>query len=148
MNRVFKSILGILTGSLLISTVAFADEPMTILETHTGEHTISVYVKGMDPDTFGISVQIATSEAEEVTAQSISESDISMKTLVMIDNSLSIPTDDREKIAQFLQNLISDRLSNEEISIAAFSEELSALTDYTNDYGTLKKAVDSIRYQD
>lgn len=148
MNKAIKSILGILAGSLLMNMVAFADGSMTILETYTGDDFVSVYVKGAESDTSEINVQIATSETENVAVQPICQLDTSMKTLVMIDNSLSIPADTRERIAEFLQNLISDRLNNEEISITTFSEEVCTLTDYTNDYGTLKKAVDSITYQD
>ena len=71
-----------------------------------------------------------------------------MRTLVMIDNSLSISKDDREKISLFLQDLISDRLNNEEIAIATFSEDITYLTEYTNDYSALKKAAESIVHED
>ncbi len=149
MRRTGKVLTGILAGCMAVSIIGqavFADGQAAVLETYTGEAEISVYVKGMEeggqPD-----VQIATAEAERVQAQPVSEADVPMQTTVMVDNSLSIPEADRGKIEEFLTNLIADRLEGEEIRIASFSEDINMLTDYTADYGTLKKAVDGIAYQ-
>lgn len=147
MNKIIKSLIGVLVGVLIMGIVVFADSSAAILETYTGDSDVSVYIKGDGVSKEEISVQIATTEASKVSVQSVSELDVPMKTLVMIDNSLSISSGDREKIAEFLQNLISDRMNNEEICIATFSEEINALTDYTSDYTVLKKAVDGIVYQ-
>lgn len=147
-NRKRKFFTGILAGCMFMGTVALADGPATVLETFTGESEISVYIGDVQVDAKDISVQIATSEIDRIQIQPVSELDVPMKTLVMIDNSLSISKDDRSKITQFLQNLIADRLNSEQICIAVFSEEMNKLTDYTSDYGTLKKAVDGITYQD
>lgn len=148
MNRIMKGLAVILAGCLMIGSAALADGSAAILETYTGDSDISVYVKGAEIGEGEISAQIATAEADKVSAQLISELDVPMQTLVMVDNSLSISSKDRTKIGEFLQNLISDRLNHEQICIATFSEEVHALTDYTSDYATLKKAVDSITYQD
>lgn len=148
MDKLRKAFWGILTGCMFLGMTAYADGQAAILETHTGDADISVYVKNAGEVSEGVSVQIATTEAEKVSMQPVSGLEIPMQTLVMIDNSLSIPSGDRDRIAQLLQNLISDRLNQEEISIAVFSEDVSVLTDYTSDYSTLKKAIDSITYQD
>lgn len=148
MNRRNKIFTGILTGCMLTGTMALANGQAAILETVTGESEISVYIENAEADASNITVQIATSEMDGIRMQPVSELDTPMKTLVVIDNSLSIAKDDRSKIAELLQNLIADRLDSEEICIAVFSEEINKLTDYTSDYGTLKKAVDGIAYQD
>lgn len=148
MSKITKSIAGVLLICIFMVSTVRADASASIMETYTGDAYLSVYVKGIDTTAQDISVQIATSEAERVTIQSISNLKVPMRTLVMVDNSLSIPSEDRDKIAAFLQNLISDRMADEEISIATFSEGVSRLTDYTADYTTLKTAIDSITYQD
>lgn len=148
MNKIIKGLAVILAGCFIMGIVVLADSSAIILETYTGDANISVYIKGVELSEGEVSVQIATTEASKVNVQSISELDVPMQTLIMIDNSLSISSNDRIKIAEFLQNVISDRLNNEEICIATFSEEINVLADYTSDYGTLKKAVDSITYQD
>ncbi len=150
MKRVRKVLTGILAGCMaagIIGISALADGQAVVLETYTGDAEVSVYVKGMGDDGQP-GVQIATAEAERVQVQPVSQLEVPMQTTVMLDNSLSISETDRGKITEFLQDLIADRMEKEEIRIASFSEEVQMLTDYTNDYGTLKKAVDSIAYQD
>ena len=148
MNKLLRRLIGILTGCLIWSVTVFADSSAAILETYTGDSQISVYVKGTESDMNDVSIQIATTEADQFSAKPISELDKPMKTLVMVDNSISISADNREKIAEFLQNLISDKLNNEEVCIATFSEDINIVTDYSSDYATLKQAIGSISYQD
>lgn len=119
-----------------------------IMETYTGEDFFSVYVKGASKDLTDVSIQIGTATGEIAAAEAITDQDISMRTLVMLDNSLSIKQEDREKIADFLQNLISDRDAGEEMAVTVFGEDITWLAEYTGDYGTLKQAVDGIEYQD
>lgn len=147
MKKIIEGFICMLIGYMLMIIPAYAESPISVLETYTNDSDISVYIKGMEIDAGDVSVQIATSEAEKVSMHPITNLDVSMRTLVMIDNSLSISSSNRDKIAEFLQNLISDRLSNEEICIATFSENINMLTEYTREYSDLKQAVDSISYQ-
>lgn len=148
MKKIVKGLLCVLLGWMFAGCMVSAESFAAVLETYTDEEDISLYIKGAVSDVENVKVQIATMEAEQVRAQKISEQDVPMQTLVMIDNSLSIPMNDRDRIAEFLQNLISDRVNKEEISIAVFSEKINILSDYTSDYATLKNAADSIEYQD
>lgn len=124
-----------------------AAEAAAIVETNTGEDSITVYVKGASADITDVAVQIGTATGDITKTWKVSEGEIPMQTLVMIDNSKSITKANRAKITDFLQNLISDRSENEEIAIATFGEELTLLTEYTSEYNTLKKAIDTITYQ-
>lgn len=148
MNKIINFLGSIILGFMFFGMTVFASENVAIVENFTGEDYISIYIKGMEEEIQDVSVQIGTTVAKDVTAEKIRSLDIPLQTLVMIDNSLSISDSDREKIAVFIQDLISDRLNNEEIAIATFSEDITYLTDYTSDYGTLKKAAESIEYQD
>lgn len=130
-----------------VMTGVMAAESPTLLESHTNDESFSVYVKGVDGDG-DVAVQIATSNAQNVETARLSDLDMPMQTLIMVDNSISIPTSDRDKISSLIQDLIADRLPNEEIAIATFSESVDKLADYTSDYSTLKKALDVIEYQD
>jgi hypothetical protein len=124
-----------------------AADTVTLLETHTNDEDVSLYIRGIQTED-DLSVQIATSQAEQVEMSYLSKLDMPMQTLIMIDNSISIPTKDRSRISDMILNLISDRLANEQIAIATFSEDVSMLTEYTNDYSVLKKALESVTYQD
>ncbi len=142
--KTIVAVLAVCAASLACAIPAPVAAKPAILETYTGEDTVSVYVKGAGRE--GISVQIATAEAEKVDAVTVSEMDIPMKTLVLIDNSKSIAKKDRGKISDLLQDIISG-LENEEISIATFSKGTDTVADYSADYKTLKRAADGIKYQ-
>lgn len=148
MNKIINGLGGVLIGFMVLSAVAVADGSAAIMETYTGDSQISVYLKGVKAGMENVSIQIATTEAESFSAEIVSELDKPMMTMVMIDNSVSISKKNREKIAQFLQNVISDKLDNEELCIATFSEDINILVDYTAAYSTLKQGIDNIAYQD
>ena len=148
MNKIIKGFIGILAGLMLYGVTALADDSAAIMETYTGDLQISLYLKGVESGTEDMSVQIATAEADQYDIKALSELDKPMQTLLMIDNSISISETNRGKIAEILQNMISDRMSDEEICIATFSEEINVVTDYSSEYSALKQAMDSISYQD
>lgn len=128
--------------------VSNAAGSMAAVETHTGESDISIYVKGIDGDVSDAAVQIGTASCTNVKIGKLSDMKHPVKTLVMLDNSLSIPESARTVNAEILQNIISDRESYEEIAIAVFDDGINYLTEYTSDYTALKAAVNSIAYQD
>lgn len=146
MKKITKTMIWILVlcMTISISTLAASGE---VVEKYTGEDSIIIYVRSQAPSD-DVSAQIGTSKGISIKAEEISKLDIPMRTLVMIDNSVSIKESDRSKISDFLQNLISDRIGNEQIAIATFDEEMHYLCEYSSDYATLKTAIDSIGYND
>jgi hypothetical protein len=131
---------------LALGITVLADDAIKLMETHTNTENISLYVKGITQED-EVQAQIATGQADSVEMATLSNLDMPMQTLIMIDNSLSIPEKDRNTVSEIVQNVISDRMANEQIAISTFSEDINMLTDYTNDYPTLKKALDSVTYQ-
>lgn len=149
-NRIHNLFGTIIASVFLLCSLGltvYAAETVSIVETNTGEDSITVYVKGVSADITDVTAQIGTATGDVTKIWKVSDGEIPMQTLVMIDNSKSITKANREKIADFLRNLISDRSENEEIAIATFGEELTLLTEYTSEYSTLKKAIDTITYQ-
>ncbi len=148
MSYLRKEFFTVIMGVLFAGAVAFADGSAAVVETYTGESQISVYVKGIEADAHNTSVQIATAAVDQYDMKPLSALDVPMQTLVMVDNSVSISEDNRKKVGQLLQDLIADRINQEELCIATFSEELHVIADYTSDYTTLRHAIDSIAYED
>lgn len=138
----------VLSCFLICGKTVYAAEEPVIIESYTGISDITVYVKGIEETADDVKIQIGTTVCDNVKASKLAESGQPVQTLIMVDNSLSIPESERGSIAQVLQNLISDRGEQEEIAIATFDEEIKYLVDYSSDYTTLKSAVDSIEYQD
>lgn len=130
---------------MMFGRVCLAEEQAVIMQADTNEADLAIYVKNIENDLSGISVQIGTSESKQVTCQSIEESEF--ETLILIDNSLSIPQKARGKISEFLDNFIESRAGNEKIAIGVFSRDITYLTDYTSDYNELKNAAAAVSYQ-
>lgn len=147
-SRILCFAVGIMLLSLLLPKGIYAAGTAAIMEVSTGDSEITVFVKGMGEESGQLSVQIGTAVCEDVSITGIKEKALPMQTLIMIDNSISIPEKARGQITEILQNLIADRLAGEETAVAAFSEDVTYLTDYTSDYAQLKSAVESIDYYD
>ncbi len=146
-SKIWLAAIEIILLCLLPAKSIYAAEEAETLEVFTGDLEVSVYVKGIESGS-GLSVQIGTAACEDIEVTGIDEKEVPMRTLVMLDNSISIPEKARDRIAEVLQNLTADRLVGEEIAITVFSEDITWLTDYTSDYSTLRSAVEKISYQD
>lgn len=118
-----------------------------VMEKYSGESEIALYVKGPEDAFENITVQVGTSVCSSVEKNTLSETKQPVRTLVMLDNSESIPKKDRKKITKILRNLISDRAENEQIAIAVLNKDIEYLTDYTSDQEELRSAVKQITYR-
>lgn len=149
MKRIYsvtKLITLIIGTTMLLGSICLATGNKSIVETATGESDISVYMKGVDSVSDDVSVQVGTAAGEIINCERVEA--LEMQTLILLDNSLSMPSAVRPKIAELMQDLIGDRAAKETISIAVFDEKITYLTDYTSDYATLKNVVEQITYKD
>lgn len=149
MKRIYsvtKLITMIIGTTMLLGSICLATGNKSIVETATGESDISVYMKGVDSVSDDVSVQVGTAAGEIINCERVEA--LEMQTLILLDNSLSMPSAVRPKIAELMQDLIGDRAAKETISIAVFDEKITYLTDYTSDYATLKNVVEQITYKD
>ena len=83
----------------------------------------------------------------EVKAQAITELEHPIHTLILLDNSLSIPKENRETIAKILENLVGNRMQGELYTIAAISDDIRYLCTAESDYLSLGSAIDGITYE-
>ena len=118
-----------------------------VMEQYTGDSEIVLYVKGPRDAFENITVQVGTFVCGSVETNTLTETKQPVRTLVMLDNSESIPKKDKKKIKKILRNLISDRGEYEQIAIAVLNKDIEYLTDYTSDYEQLKSAVNEITYR-
>lgn len=143
-----KKLAGILILFLFLSsfTVLAADR-MAVVETYTGESEAVLYLKGVKGDLSDIRVQAGTAVCDSVTQSRLAESSQPVKTLIMLDNSLSIPKTDRKQVSVIIRNLIADRMENEQMALATFDEGLAYLSGYTMEDARLLEAVEEITYK-
>lgn len=94
-----------------------------------------------------VSAMVGQSSSGEVSFQTLSESGLTMKTLILVDNSLSIPENDRTATKSMLLEFIAARKGNELFSFGTISDEVSISQDFTDDYTQLRQAIDGMEYQ-
>lgn len=140
--------------SLVASVMAFSITALAagndVIRTFTGEDSVSIYVRGVSADE-EVAAQVGTSEAVSVTATDIKDFENPIRTLILVDNSLSIPQNDRPKVKSLVKDIATNcltTLKEEEIAIGLISESVSITCDYTNDFTDLASAADAIEFND
>ncbi len=128
-----------------VSVVSAASD-YSIKQCHTGKDSISVYV-----DSDGVSIdsaacQIGRLESEQVTVTPISELDTPLRTLFLLDNSLSITNEYRPEISEIITGVIDGHLDGEQFRLATIDTDIHYLGDYSTDYDELKSQIGTIEY--
>lgn len=138
----------VLLATLLFGVTVYAEENIKVMEVQDQGETPSIFVKGIEGDSFEVTALVGSSECESVSVHSVSSENIPIKTLILLDNSLSIPDASRDSMKNVISELIAGRAKNEQFALATFGENIEILVDFTDDYVQLKAAVDGIEFQD
>ncbi len=119
-----------------------------VVSTLVSQDEVYVYVSGISDIQSGSSVQIGNviCDSGSISAAAVSDLTVSMRTIILIDNSLSIPSANHADIQEILLGLVDNALDNEQIRIATFSDEVVYLNDFTNDKEALRSIVEGISY--
>lgn len=122
--------------------------PLQVMQVHTDDNFLRAYIKG-----FGSSeaseYQIGNVPVEGGMAYPVSQDTNPIKTLIMVDNSVSIPEASRAKIAESIKGIIESGGENQLFRVSTFSETIKYLSDqYTNDITALENMIDAISYAD
>lgn len=120
------------------------------LSTVVYEDSIYIYISGISEIRQDSTIQIgnAICSPEQISAAAFDNLDPFMKTIILVDNSKSIPSKNHGDIQEILQGIVSGAAENEQIKIGTISEGVSYLCDYTNDHNVLGTAINGISYND
>lgn len=88
--------------------------------------------------------QIAQYPCESV--EIIMPEDISVHTIILVDNSLSISGDNREKMKNILKQYVQELPERETVSLAVFGEELQFLTEKSKDEEEILQCIEAIEF--
>lgn len=138
----------IATAAFLMLAVAFdvyAANSIPILEQHVTEDTVYLYLKYADSKQTA-EAQIGTDAADSVTITD--SSSVPIVTWLVLDNSVSITTDDRNKAKELFTNLVAGRSANEYFTLCTYEEQLNILIQNSQSYADLKKEIDAIKHND
>lgn len=144
-----KKIVGYLIAAamlLLAAVPAHAAGNARIVELKQKDGQLLACVKGAE-NIGEVTAMLGRTPVENVKAQSVLEAGIEMHTLILIDNSLSIPEDNRTAIQEKLLDLAAARRENEYFALGTISDHVTVLLDFTKDYTQLKNALETLEYQ-
>ena len=131
----------------LISGIAYAAEDVKVMETYTIDDRVKVYVRNASVQ--DAQFQIGNIPADTPTSYSISTDEAAARTLIMLDNSISIPKNSRPKIIETINAIVDAHADKEEFRIATFAENINYLSDmYSQDYTALHNMIDNISFND
>lgn len=94
-----------------------------------------------------VTAMLGRTPAEGTAAQMLQESGMELRTLILIDNSLSIPEGSRPEIRDRLLELVAAKRENEYYSLGTISDHVKILLDFTKDYMQLRDALNSLEYE-
>ena len=123
-------------------------EPMvTRVFTQQGSPSVMWYVSGMEGTLGEVGAAIGTIPCEIVACGKIrEESDLAFRTIVLLDNSLSISQPNREKAKELVSQVIKNHAERETFEIYTFSTELHQIGSGTN-YDELILAVQNVAFE-
>lgn len=149
MNAKKKIVMAALLSAILLMMplTAYAADAK-VLETKAYGEDIYIFIKGISEITSETTVQIGNTvcQPEQISTAAFEKMDVYMNTIILIDNSMSIPVKSHGDIAEILNAHISGAGENERIKIGTFAEEATYLCDYTNDHNVLQGVVENIAY--
>lgn len=140
----FVAGLACLLSFLVTGVSAMAANEATVVEHVTAGQEIALYVKGAPENWDEITCQVGTNAATVESTQKVSETEESVRTLVLWDNSLSVMKKYGEDIKSILIDVVANRAPNEKFAIATIDEAVTLVADYTDDYTVLKQTIEAI----
>lgn len=141
MKKFWQMILTVCCLAVLFAGTAYAAEIQAVMNAYTGADTVTLFVKDQQQ-------QIDQVYIDHTAVQDFTVEDAGpMRTVVMLDNSLSIPQAYREDIKTFLKDLVAARNDGDTFTIATFAQQVNYLAQESSDYLDLKSRIEGITFE-
>ena len=138
------------TFSEVVYAKADNDPEMTVGEIlSAGTDDEKIYAIVADPyedKDIEVSAQIGRKEVKKVHIERLNEENVTIHTIILFDNSLSIPAKYRDSISDAAKKIIEARMPNEKITVSSFSDTVNYIVKEGADTEALKEAVDNLQY--
>lgn len=120
------------------------------IDTFAENPCITWFVRGIPGKVKSAEVYIGAEQVEVAEAGRLIDGEgLAPKTLILVDNSLSIGTKgNQEKIKSILTRLIWNHQYDERFALKTFSDKSVTVMDYTDNYDELRLAVNGITFED
>lgn len=128
--------------TILISSIVYAAELGIVMNVYTDMDSIVLFVKDQQQEI--VNIYLGNDEAENFTVEDAG----STRTIVVLDNSLSINKEYRETIKNFLTDLVASRKDGDTFTITTFAENITYLVEESNDYLHIKTQIEQLEFTD
>lgn len=146
-KKIIRLLAAVLAAFQLMGAQVFAAAGPIIVEAEISEDCATAYIK--NAGTFDTAeAMLGRDPVEVIRAKAISEAAVPVKTVILIDNSLSIPSEGRSAVRQQLANLIAARKEGEVYAVGTISDQVKILQGFTDDYLLLKRTLDNLPHHD
>ena len=149
-NSMWKKAGALLLAVALFQTTMYtvqAAEPGEIVSVRTEGEKAVVYIQNPGTVT-DVQCQIGTTACEVENYGMVEEQKESIKTLLLLDNSLSVKKQYRDSIKEIMDTVAANRMAGEKITVATFSDSIQYAVEDSDNYTELKQAIDGIEYID
>lgn len=147
-RRINLSIVFLIAFCCMLSTLYVAAATDAIVtQCYADEKEVNLFVDGIYDEIEQIGGYIGSEGITEIEWKKIKESDTEIKTLVLMDTSLSIKSEVKEHFKTMLRIMVENMLPNERIAIATYGKTPTYLCDYQSDTELLVQVIENISYK-
>lgn len=126
-------------------SIVKAAERAVILESVCEKNKVHLFTKGFEKED-EITALVGKNACKISDIAPIVDDGTTIKTLVLVDNSVKSNDDSQALFSEFLESYAADKSSIEQIAISIFGEKITNIIDYTDDYYSLINAIRSLTY--
>lgn len=144
-KRLFSGLVGLIF-CLMVAMPVLAENQGSAWSAVQGQQAL-VYLQGAAPDA-EFTCQLSNMLVTPVQVQPIRSLATPVHTVILVDNSISIPSSQRPLVLDILEAVVGNRLQGEQFSVATISDTTNWLCEAQTDYLQIKSALDSITYND
>ena len=131
--------------ALSIPISAYANDEPQLIQAVMNECDVDIFLSD-DLDEQSLSVKVATTKAEIIDCGLINETEILIRTTILVDISNSVPIDSRDEVTELVEYQVENITENEEMRILTFGNEVNTLQEFTSDRYDLYRALEQIVY--
>lgn len=150
MKKIWLKICSVLAAFIMITgngIVANAAGDYQVLQVCASQEKIVAYMKG-STEIQEVVCQIGMTPCEGVEFSAFTDGSMTLHTIVLFDNSLSITDASKQKAQEVLKAYFESKNENEYVSLAVFGEDITFLAEHTNDAAQLCEALEGIVHND
>lgn len=141
MKKIAKVIVLICCLAVWTGSRVHAAELPDVMNAYTTSDSVVVFVRNQGKTIEN--VYLGNEEALDFSTEDVN----AVRTVVILDNSLSINQDYRDEIKSFLTDLVAARNDGDTFTIATFAENITYLVEESNNYLDIKEKIDGLQFE-